>query len=318
MSNLNTTDDVDYAVGVWYQPNLLDIAVPMTIANQFGQMQKIPKNNSATIKWSRYEAFNEATTPLTEGVTPEGEFINVTRMTATAKQYGDLALMSDVLVLTIEDPIANQTNRRLAEQASRSFDTLTFDVLKATGSIYNCEKGGNTKVPTELTQADLDVVVQTLMNNDAKMWSEIMTASTKVGTAPLDESYYCMANTAIYRDLKDVDSWVPINQYPSPGMKKSGERGYTDNLRWTMSSKAPKTLNGDFAGTSTVYDFYACGQNGYGIVDLEGGNLESIYTAPGGAGDRLKQVSSLGWKGWHAAKILNDQFLVRGRCTLNT
>ena len=85
-----------------------------------------------------------------------------------------------------------------------------------------------------------------------------------------------------------------------------------------MSSKAPLTLNGDDAGTSTVYDFYATGQDAYGVIDIAGGNVESIFTPPGGPGDRLRQKSSLGWKGWHAAKILNDLFLIKGRCTLNS
>jgi len=318
MSNVNTTAEIPDAVGVWYGPNLLDIAVPLTIANQFGQMKSIPKNSSERIRWSRYEEFDEATTPLTEGVEPEGQIVDVTRMDAILSQYGDLVVMTDVVELTVSDPVANQVNKRLGEQMGRTYDTLTFDVLKATGSIYNCSNGGNLKTPTEVTQADVDDIVQTLMNNNAKMFTDIMGASNKVGTAPLDEAYYCMTNTAVYRDLKNLESWVPINQYPTPGMRKNGERGYTDNLRWTMSSKTPLTLNGDLATTSTVYDFYVTGQDSYGIVDISGGNVESIFTPPGGAGDRLKQKSSLGWKGWHAAKILNDLFLVRGRCTLNS
>lgn len=318
MSNMNTTDNVSDAVGVWYGPNFLDITQPMLIANQFGQMKSIPKNRSEQIMWSRYEEFDEATTELTEGVQPDGNTINVTRMRATTKQYGDLTIMSDVIDLTVEDPVANQVNRRQAEQAGRTFDTLTFDVLKATGTIYNCNQGGNLKTPNEVTQADVDDIVQILFDNDAKMFTGVMASSTGTGTAPLDESYYCMANSAIYRDLKNLDSWVPINQYPKPEARKNGERGYTDNARWCLSSKAPLTLNGDDAGSSTVYDFFMTGQDAYGVIDISGGNMKSIFTKAGGAGDRLEQASSLGWKGWHACKILNDLLLVRGRCTLNT
>jgi N4-gp56 family major capsid protein len=318
MSNINTTANISDAVGVWYGPNLLDIATPMLIADQFGQKKSIPRNRSERILWSRYEEFDEATTELTEGVEPEGQSVDVTRMDALCSQYGDVVIMTDVVELTVEDPVANQVNMRLGEQAGRTFDTLTFDVIKATGSIYNCKHGGNLKTPSNITQADVDTIVQSLFDNDAKMWTAIMSGSTNVGTAPLDESYYCMTNTAIYRDLKNLDSWVPANQYPKPEDRKAGERGYTDNMRWCMSSKAPLTANGDLAGTSTVYDFYAVGRDAYGVVDISGGNMESIYTAPGGPGDRLKQKSSLGWKGWHAAKILNDLALIRGRCTLNS
>jgi len=318
MSNVTTTSYVDDAVGVWYNPNLLDVAIPKLLANQFGQMKSIPKGSSKTIRWGRYEELSEATVSLTEGTEPNGQQMTVTRMDATAKQYGDLVILTDVIELTVSDPVANEANRRLGEQMGRTLDTLTFDILHATTNYYAAAKGANTYTPTEITQEDIDIVVQKLMNKDTSMFAEIMPASTGYGTAPLDESYYAMTNTAVYRDVKEVDSWVPINQYPKPAARKLGERGYTDNVRWCMSSKAPSTANGDLAGTHTIYDWFVLGRDAYGVVDIASGNAESIFTPPGGAGDRLKQRSSLGWKAWHACKILNNNFMVRGYCTLSS
>lgn len=309
MSNVTTTAQVSNALEAWYNPTLLDVSVPMLLASQFGQMKSIPKGSSKTIRWGRYEALAEAGVPLSEGIEPDGDQLMVTRMDATCEQYGSLVILTDVVELTVSDPVANQATKRLGEQMARTLDTLTYDVLVATGTIYDAQYGVNGGTPTELTQADIDEVVEDLMNVDAKMFTDVVKASTGFGTAPLDEAYYAITNTAVYKDLKEVDSWVPINQYPNPGARKVGERGYTDNVRWCLSSKAPVA--------SSIYDWYIIAQDSYGITDISTGNAEMIFTAPGGAGDRLKQRSSLGWKAWHSAKILNDNDLVRGRCTLS-
>lgn len=312
MSNINTSQDIGYAVGVWYQQNLLDVAVPFLLANQFGMKQSIPKNKSRTIKWGRFEELDEATTPLTEGVEPDGQLMQVTRMTATLEQYGDLVIMTDVDELTLEDNLAQQANIRLGQQMARTMDTLTFDVLVATGSIYNCQYGGNGLTPTEATQDDLDEVVQNMMNANGQFFNPIVGGQNKFGTQPLDESYVGIASTQCYKFLKAMSSWTPISEYPDPKGKYAGERGYTDNVRWCLSSKAPV----DTSGQNDIASLFVMAQDSYGVVDIESGNVESIFTAPGGHGDRLRQKSSLGWKAWHAAKVLQDQWLTRVRATL--
>ena len=312
MTEVTTTTQTGYGVGVWYNRTLLDPAVPKLLANQFGQMKSIPKGSSKMIRWSRYEPLDEATTALTEGVEPNGQLLDVTRMTATCSQYGDFTVLTDVLLLTVEDPVTNEANKRLGEQMGRTLDTLTFDTLVATLSAVNSAGGADGQTPTELTQTSVDSVVQTLMDNDADMFSEIMKANTGFGTAPLDESYYCLGNTAVYKDLKELDSWVPINQYPQPASRKMGERGYTDNVRWCLSSKAPSSGS----GVSKYWYNFIMGKDAYGVVDIASGNAESIFIPPGGTGDRLKQRSSLGWKAWHACKILNDDNIVALKATI--
>jgi len=312
MTNVTTTSQVNDAVGVWYNKSLLDPANPLLIANQFGQMKSIPKGSSKTVRYSRFEKLSEATTALTEGVEPNGQALDVTRMDATCQQYGDFIVLTDVVELTVSDPVANQANKRLGEQMGETLETLTYDVLKATASYYNCADGADGGTPTELTQTDIDTNVQTLMNNDAKMYTEIMSAGSGFGTAPLDQSYYAISNTAVYRDLKDVDSWVPRNQYPQPASVKQGERGYTDNVRWCLSSHTPTT------GTGSSKQFYTflLSRDAFGVVDIATGNSSSIFIPPGGTGDRLKQRSSLGWKAWHACKILNDDYIIRVMATI--
>ena len=69
---LTTTQEVDSAVGVFYERTLLEPNYPKYIFNRFAQKSSIPSKNGTTIKWRRYSRYSTATTPLTEGITPNG------------------------------------------------------------------------------------------------------------------------------------------------------------------------------------------------------------------------------------------------------
>lgn len=326
MANITSTSEVADAIGVWYSPSLLDCAVPKLIHMQFGMKKSLPQGHGFKMRFGRFEELDEATSALSETTDPDGQTMVVTRMDAKVEEYGDVVIITDAVKMTVSDPILNQTNKKLGEQMGRTLDTLTLDVLVSTGTVHNCVHGGNGNAITEYTQEDGDEIVETLMVNDAEMFTAVVEGTNKFGTSPLDESYCTMAHTKLYKDLKKVSSWVPKNQYPNQSKFYIGERGYTDNNRWCLTSKGSveSSLGYD------VYDFITTSVDAYGIIDMEGegfneqgmdskGNIrpaETIYTAPGGHNDRLKRKHSLGWKAYHTCRILNDNWLIRGRCSL--
>ena len=63
------------------------------------------------IEFRKFSRLNKAMTPLTEGVTPEGNTLNVTASTATVQQYGDFIQMSDMLDMTALDNTVVQATR---------------------------------------------------------------------------------------------------------------------------------------------------------------------------------------------------------------
>ena len=312
MSNVTTTNQIANALEEWYNPNLIDLSQPLLIADQFGIKATIPSKSSPSVKWGSFNDLADPAGPISEGIEPDGQLLQITRMTATCQQYGDLVILSDVVELTVSDPVANQAGIKLGQQMAKYLDTLTFDVLNASGSLYNMQYGDNGNVPSQVTQEDCDAIVSALMSNDSPTFTKIASGTNKFGTEPLDESYYVLAHTNIYNDLKKLSSWVPISKYPAPEVRKNGERGYTDNARWCLSSKAPVSTD-----ATPIYPCFFLGMDAYGVVDINGGNAEMIFTPAGGPGDRLKQRSSLGWKAWHAAKILQEKNMVRARATLS-
>ena len=57
----------------------------------FAQSRPMPKNAGDTINFRKIGVLAPATTPLTEGVTPDGNSATVTGISATTAQYGKTA-----------------------------------------------------------------------------------------------------------------------------------------------------------------------------------------------------------------------------------
>ena len=87
----------------FYDMTLLDEAAPQLVYTQFGQKRPIPKNGGKTIEFRKFSALPKATTPIQEGITPDGGNLTVTKIEATVEQYGYYIVQSDVLELTSLD-----------------------------------------------------------------------------------------------------------------------------------------------------------------------------------------------------------------------
>lgn len=114
---------------VYYSDYLIDMAEPELIHDQFGQKHPIPKNGGKTIEFRRYSPLPKALTPLTEGITPDGQKLDVSTVTATVAQYGGFVELSDMLLLTAIDNNLVQATKLLGSQAGRTLDTITREVL---------------------------------------------------------------------------------------------------------------------------------------------------------------------------------------------
>ena len=122
-------NDLSPEMKTYYEKRLLDNAEPNLVHDQFADKYPIPKNGGKTIEFRKYSPLAKATTAITEGVTPDGNKLNVTAITATIAQYGDWIQMSDLLDLTAIDNNVLQATKLLGSQSGRTLDTITREVL---------------------------------------------------------------------------------------------------------------------------------------------------------------------------------------------
>ena len=133
----NTTGTMTNEMKTFYEKRLIDQAEPRLVHDQFADYYPVPQNGGKTIEFRKYDSLPKADTPLTEGVTPNGQTLNVTTITSDLHQYGGWAPLTDVLQMTAIDNNVVQATRVLASQAGRTMDSITRDVLAGgTNVIY--------------------------------------------------------------------------------------------------------------------------------------------------------------------------------------
>lgn len=167
--------------------------------------------------------------------------------------------------------------------------------------------------PTELTAADISVVVQTLLGNNARTLSQGEEGADKFGTAPIRNAYWALASTDVTADLNDVDGFTHSAQYPQQRNILPSEWGTVQNLRFLISSEGSKSTAASANGND-VYNIMCCGMEGYSIIEQDGMSAHLIYRNPMYSGP-LAMNCTLAWKMAFACRITNDLWVLNMRCT---
>lgn len=290
----------------YYSDYLIDMAEPKLVHDQFGQKQPIPKGKGKTIEFRKYNPLPKMTTPLTEGVTPDGQKLDVTTVTAEVKQYGGFIELSDVLMLTAIDNNLVQATKLLGGQAGRTLDTITREVLAGGTNVQFAEGqveersalvGGQAEGNHYLTVDAVRKAVRTLKRQNAE---------------PINGSFVGIIHPDAAYDLMSDPKWINVKTYSDPEGIYQGEIGKIENVRFVESTEA-KIFEGEGADGVDVYSTLILGDNAYGTTEISGGGLEHIVKQLGSAGtaDPLNQRSSCGWKATKAAVRLVEPYMVR-------
>jgi N4-gp56 family major capsid protein len=259
---------------------------------KFAQEFTVPSKSGDIAKWRRYDEDEEAIVPLDEVTEPAATQMSKTDLLAQLSFYGAYKKISERVDLTVEDKvlaIATQLNGR---QMARSIDILARNNLAACAS--------RTVAAAHITASDLDNIVETLADNNAEMLTPIVPGTNKIGTSPISASYWGIISTKLIGDLKAVDGFIPVRNYPNPAEAQPGEWGATDNIRWLTTSIAYKDGGN--------YSCIILGANAYGTVKLAGA-AETIVKSYQEAGGPLNLFMTCGWKVPFACRILNDSFM---------
>ena len=291
---INTTATLSAEVKTFYDKNLLRESKPNLVHNQFGQKRNIPKNGGKTIEFRKIGALPKAKTALNEGVTPNGQTLTVTAITATVGQYGDFVRITDMLDLTAIDPILTETGKLLGNQAGETLDALTADVLNAGTNVqYSGGKAARSALTEEdvLTVDDIKNAVRTLKRNNAKK---------------INGSFVAIIHPDAAYDLTNDPKWEAVKTY-DPKDLYNGEIGRLHGVRFVETTEAVKFTSGE----NEVFSTLVFGADAYGVTNIEGGGLENIIKPLGSGDDPLNQRATSGWKATHVAKILNDLHMVR-------
>ena len=295
-------DGLSPEMKTFYDMNLIDEASANLIHDQFGQKRPIPANGGKTIEFRKFAPLAKATTPLTEGVTPDGKSLTVTAITATVNQYGDYITQSDVLELTSLDNTILEATKLLGRQAGVTLDTVVRNVLQSGTNVTYCPKVAEGVETAVTSRANLDNTCQLTV----KVIQQVVAKLRGQNAPTINGKYVAIIHPYVAYDLMRDPEWIDAHKYANPTNLYEGEIGEIAGVRFVQTTEA-KIYEGGVFGTLIF------GDGAYGVTEITGGGLQTIVKQKGSAGtaDPLDQRSSVGWKAIKTAELLIPNYLVR-------
>lgn len=219
----------------YYEDRLIDTADPKLVHDQFGDKYPIPKNGGKTIEFRKYSPLAKALTPITEGVTPDGNNLNVTTINATVDQYGDWIQLSDMLELTAIDKNILQATKLLGSQSGRSLDTITREVLNGGTNVMFAPSVDGTTVTEVLLRENITGKCKVNVDIFFKAAAQLQAMNAN----EIDDSFVAIIHPfTAYDIMRNNTEWTDIQKYTHVENIYKGEVGKLGNVRFVSSTEA--------------------------------------------------------------------------------
>lgn len=266
---------------------------------------KFVKGSNSTMRFLRIPHLtvttnNGTVTPgtapwLTEGTAPTAQALSFGYEEFTAYQAGQRVELTDLALDEAPQDLAREAALRVARQAAATIDEYVGRILAAGTSVIYAG-GGSARTDVGVT----DTLTGTLVRRAAQ--------GMKKDNIPMfgDGTFHAIVDPAVVFDFEEDEAlggWKAVGTYTSPNGILAGELGKYAGVKFLESSSA-RSFAAAGAGGADVFSTIVMGPDAYAFGDW--GNITTHYVAPGGHGDELAQVASIGWKCRIGAMLVDE------------
>lgn len=232
---------------------------------------------------------------LTEGVAPTAQALAFGYEEFTAYQAGQRVELTDLALDEAPQDLAREAALRVARQAAATIDEYVGRILAAGTSVIYAG-GGSARTDVGVT----DTLTGTLVRRAVQ--------GLKKDNVPMfgDGTFHAIVDPAVVFDFEEDEAlggWKAVGTYSKPEQIVAGELGKYGGAKFLESSSARSFAAGG-AGGADVFSTIVMGPDAYAFGDW--GNITTHYVAPGGHGDELAQVASIGWKCRIGAMLVDE------------
>lgn len=263
-------DGLSAEMQTYYSDYLIDNAEPYLAHDMFAQKHKIPKNGGKTISFRKYDPLPKRTTPITEGITPDGQDFHVSVVEGTIAQYGGYIELTDLLLMSAVDNNLCMATKLLGAQAGRTLDTISREVLSGGTNVQYGENavsarhllvGGKAEGNHYLTVDCIRRAVRFLKSQNAEK---------------INGSYVAIIHPDCAYDLMNDPSWKYPNQYSDSTNIFEGEIGKIEGVRFIESSEAKVFHADNFWGSTRNMTVMTASSNGVISVNESGAAMNTV------------------------------------------
>lgn len=312
-------------VGVYLPPKMLANAQPWLTLDQFAEKTPVPKNKGETIKWRRAVPFDVSTTTLVEGVTPPPQNFRFEDVTDTLDQYGAYTVITDKVEDLHEDPVLDKIAEEMGKQVASTKELISWVTVRGgTQVVYSGTATSRATVEDVLTLNQITAAVAILKGNHGDKLTTRLSGSANYSTEPVNSSYVAVGSSELEGDIRDLDSFVPVEKYGQVKPLNNYEIGKVNECRILLTPQLEPFYGAGSATTTgvltrdgaavDVFPLVVMAKGFWGTSSLSGMESVRVQAEPPGKmskDDPLGQRGFASWKMYFCATRLNENWGVR-------
>ncbi len=225
-----TTDFANDTPTEWFRAELLERSERYEVFTKYGIPVTLPGGQGDTVQFVRYERPSNPIQALQEGVTPDGQEVSISKVTASVDQFGGYFTLSDTAILqTFHGPF-----EQVAELASQQYGSVRDRECQrvvrraASNSTYYANGRASRSALTAtdyMTTGDAIRVLESLRAKGAPTYTDGM--------------YIVIIPTAVEADMMNDATWVNTKTQQDQGPLERGEVMRWMGGRFVRSNQIP-------------------------------------------------------------------------------
>ena len=279
----------------------LEFAKPKLVYPQFGMPDLTMRRKGQTASWLRFTKLAIPSSVLDDSPTWSPETVTESTVTATLQLWGNGVELTEALDETSFLDLPDEYKKLVGQNAGETINQKVRDVLVAGTSVdyANAVAARQNLISTDTI--DLDDILKSVENLEVQ-------DAPKIG----DEYVAIISPYVKTRLMKDTAFREAVRYLAKGSSMFTGELVSIDGTRFVVTSTAPSVSNsGSNNSIASVEQTIILGDGAYGIARLMPGDFDVVVTPPGGHGDEYKVKTSIAWKAYLKAVILNQSFMRR-------
>lgn len=231
----------------------LPLARRQLVAYQFGDPLTLDKGRGLTYTATRYNRLPLPFAPLSEGVGPAtGQSMTISQVSATAQQWGDKVVITDVAEMTIKHPLFKKATELVALQMSETLERNTFNALLAGTQVNYVNSRGSRAALTSTDYLDPTTVIRTnaaletlgaprfMGDEDTDMKKDVDAGGGKASDNPRAMPHYsAIIHTLAVGDFRQASSVITAWSYSDLHRLYNYEVGEWSGIRFCKSNLVP-------------------------------------------------------------------------------